>query len=381
MRIAQSVWTDGDGWRDAPRLNAEISPQVAFVFGARPELSDSKAIGALAERYPGVTLFGCSTSGEIQQDRVLDSSIVATLVEFERTRIRTAFASIPSSGGSKCVGKELGDALAGDGLTHVLLLSDGLQVNGSELVEGITDALPSSVGVTGGLAGDAGLFEKTLVLRDGVPESGVVAALGFYGDLLRVGYGSMGGWDQFGPERLVTKSEGNVLYELDGTPALELYRRYLGPHAAELPASGLLFPLSINRGDGVQVVRTIIGVDDAAGSMTFAGDVPRNSRARLMKANFDRLVEGAAGAALRTAEIARESRPQLALLISCVGRKLVLKQRTEEEIDSVREVLGRQAVFAGFYSYGEIAPFTPFTRCELHNQTMTITTFSEHLVA
>ena len=381
MRIAQEVWTAADGWKQAISHESGIAPQIAFVFGARHELADSNAVRLLADRYPGLLLFGCSTSGEIQQDRVFDSTLVATLVSFDSTRVRSAVASIPSSGGSRAVGKELGEALRGDGLAHVLVLSDGLQINGSELVEGLTDALPRHVGVTGGLAGDADRFEKTLVLRDGVPESGVVSALAFYGDALRVGYGSMGGWDQFGPERLVTRSEGNVLYELDGTPALELYRRYLGPHAAELPASGMHFPLSINRGDGVQIVRTIIGIDDAAGSMTFAGDVPQNSRARLMKANFDRLVEGAAGAALRTAQIARESRPQLALLISCVGRKLVLRQRTEEEIDSVREILGRQAVFAGFYSYGEIAPFTPSTRCELHNQTMTITTFSEHIVA
>lgn len=381
MRIAQELWSAGEGWKSVYPPGEGFKPQLAFVFGAGKELSDRDVMRSLAGKYPGTTLFGCSTSGEIQQDRVFDSTIVATFVEFASARIRTAVAAIPSSRDSKSVGTELGAKLAGEGLTHVFVLSDGLTVNGSELVAGITDTLPPGVGVTGGLAGDADRFEKTFVLRDGIAERGVVAALGFYGDALRVGYGSMGGWDQFGPERLVTKSDGNIVYELDGTSALELYKRYLGPHAAELPASGLLFPLSINRGDGVQVVRTIIGVDEAAGSMTFAGDVPENSRARLMKANFDRLVDGAAGAALRTAEIARESRPQLAILISCVGRKLVLKQRTEEEIDGVREVLGRQAVFAGFYSYGEIAPFTPFTRCELHNQTMTITTLSEHLVA
>jgi hypothetical protein len=361
--------------------DGEIHPQVAFVFGAREHLANAAVLRGLSERYPGVALFGCSTSGEIQEDRVFDSTVVATMVELHTTRIRIAAAAIPSARESRCVGHQLGKALAGDGLSHVLLLSDGLQINGSELVAGITDALSPSIGVTGGLAGDGDRFEQTLVLRDGVGETGVVSALGFYGTDLRVAYGSMGGWDQFGPDRLVTKSDGNIVYELDGLPALELYKRYLGPHASELPASGLLFPLSINRGDGVHVVRTIIGVDEEAGTMTFAGDVPQNSYARLMKANFDRLVDGAAGAALRTAETARESRPQLALLISCVGRKLVLKQRVEEEIEGVREILGRQAVLAGFYSYGEIAPFTPSTRCELHNQTMTITTFSESVIA
>ena len=107
--------------------------------------------------------------------------------------------------------------------------------------------------------------------------------------------------------------------------------------------------------------------------MTFAGDIPQGATARLMKANFDRLIEGAQGAAEKSTSII----PDLAILISCVGRKLVLKDRTEEELESVRRIFGNKTVLTGFYSYGEISPFTPNSKCELHNQTMTITTLSE----
>jgi hypothetical protein len=177
----------------------------------------------------------------------------------------------------------------------------------------------------------------------------------------------------------VTRSQGNKLHELDGRSALELYKRYLGEHAAGLPATGLLFPLCLRRGgDGHEVVRTILSIDEAEGSITFAGDVPEGSVARFMKANFDRLIEGASGAARATLDAARGHAPELALLISCVGRKLILKQRVEEEVEGVREVLGPSPVLAGFYSYGEISPFTPDARCDLHNQTMTITTFREN---
>jgi hypothetical protein len=193
-----------------------------------------------------------------------------------------------------------------------------------------------------------------------------------------VGFGSLGGWDSFGPDRLITRSEGNVLYELDGEPALALYKRYLGEHAAELPASGLRFPLSLRDSDPQhRVVRTILGIDEAAGSLIFAGDVPQGHQARLMKANVDRLIDGATGAATNTYEVVGSQPPDLALLISCVGRRLVMGQRVEEEVESVRRVLGTHAALCGFYSYGEIAPFTPSVRCELHNQTMTITTLSE----
>ena len=212
----------------------------------------------------------------------------------------------------------------------------------------------------------------------GAPESGTVAAMGLYGDNLKVGYGSLGGWDSFGPERLVTKATANVLYELDGKPALDLYKQYLGDHAKGLPATGLLFPLSLRANEGdTGVVRTILSVNEQERSMTFAGDIPVGSYVRLMKANFERLIDGAAGAAKACHQGLAPSTPDLAVLISCVGRKLVLKQRIEEEVEGVREVLGEHAVLTGFYSYGEISPFTRSAKCELHNQTMTITTFSE----
>src|SRR5208282_5180858 len=155
-------------------------------------------------------------------------------------------------------------------------------------------------------------------------------------------------------------------------------KQYLGEQAKGLPATGLLFPLSIRtETEKTGVVRTILSVDEKTQSMTFAGDVPEGTYARLMKANFDRLIDGAIGAAKTSYQAIGSSSPDLAILISCVGRKLVLKQRIEEEVEGVREILGERTVLTGFYSYGEISPFTPGANCELHNQTMTITTLSE----
>jgi hypothetical protein len=231
--------------------------------------------------------------------------------------------------------------------------------------------------LTGGLAGDGDRFQQTLVLWDGSPEPDQIAVLGLYGDRIKVGFGSLGGWDAFGPERLVTRSAGNILYELDGQPALALYKKYLGEHARNLPASGLLFPLSLRNAAGGSVVRTILGVNEAEHSLTFAGDLPQGGHVRLMKANVDRLIDGAVGAAQTSYAAMGKTSPELALLISCVGRKLVLKQRIEEEVEGVQEILGQETVLAGFYSYGEISPFNPSVACELHNQTMTITSLSE----
>jgi hypothetical protein len=377
MKIEQARWTAAEGWQ--PGMPGGVSePQLLLVFGGRSVLEQEAPIEALRRAYPEAHLMGCSTAGEIYGTQVGDDSLVATAVHFDHTRILGTQTRTEGAQDSFEAGARIAQALPADGLVHVLVLAEGIRINGSALVAGLTRHLPSDVTVTGGLAGDGAHFSETLVFWDGAPASNAVAAVGLYGDRLRVGYGSLGGWDPFGPERLITRSTGNVLFELDGRSALELYKTYLGPHADELPASALLFPLCVRAGEAdVPVVRTVLAIDEAAASMTFAGDVAQGAYARFMKANFDRLIDGATGAARTSSLALGEASPELAILISCVGRKLVLKQRIEEEIESVRDVLGEHAVLAGFYSYGEISPFTPSARCELHNQTMTITTLSE----
>jgi len=271
-------------------------------------------------------------------------------------------------------------SLEKEGLKHVLVFSDGLHVNGSELVRGIRWELPEGCNATGGLAGDGALFENTVVVtNDGLAKGNFISAIGFYGDRLKVGYGSLGGWDSFGIERNVTKSAGNVLYEIDNQPALDLYKSFLGEKAKDLPSSGLLFPLSMRLTSTEDpVVRTILAVDDKAKSLTFAGDIPEGSQIKLMKANIDRLIDGAEEAAKISVSPFGEHQAQLSILISCVGRKLVLKQLVEEEVEAVESAVGSQSAITGFYSYGEIAPFLTGAKCELHNQTMTITTFTEN---
>ncbi len=379
MRIEQTRFcAENDGWGSKSPGTDGLEASLVLVFGSTGLLSDPQRIVQVRRAYPGALLFGCSTAGEIHDTRVYDDSLTVTAIQFEKTRVSGGEIAIDGPADSYSAGEQLAAMLDGEGLAHVLVLSDGLHVNGSELVQGLTQHLPGSVSVTGGLAGDGGRFEETLVLWDGIARSKTVAAVGLYGSNLKVGCGSLGGWDPFGPDRLITRSKGNVLYELDGRPALDLYKSYLGEHAAGLPATGLLFPLSVRNGEHESgVVRTILSIDEQEGSLIFAGDVPEGSYGRLMKANFDRLIDGAIGAATTCHEAIGHSTPDLALLISCVGRKMVLKQRIEEEVEGVLDVLGAGAIMTGFYSYGEISPFTPGAKCELHNQTMTITTLAE----
>jgi len=378
MQTRQAVRTDGK-WSSPLSSNGQReSTDLALVFGARALLKDPVITEEIQEAFPFAKVVGCSTAGEIQGTQVFDDTVCVTSVAFEHTTLSSASFEAMGEFCSREAGIELVSSLPTDGLRHVLVISNGLLVNGSELVKGITEALPEGISVTGGLSADGADFEQTVVMSDGTVSSTRVAAIGFYGDRLRVGHGSLGGWDSFGPRRRVTRAEGNILYELDGRPGLDLYRKYLGDAADGLPATGLLFPLSIEiPGAEGELVRTILAINEDAGTMTFAGDVPEGATARLMRANFDRLIDGASGAARSAVQSPADEPPDLAILISCVGRKLVLKQRVEEEVEAVHEALGGDPVMTGFYSYGEISPVVHAARCELHNQTMTVTTFTE----
>lgn len=379
MKLEQTSWSPSTGWH--PREPGELgaSAELVLVFGATELLRELEQLDVLADAYPNARITGCSTAGEISDVRVEDGTLSVTAIAFEGTRIEGFCHELDDASESKAAGARLARELPRTGLAHVFVLSDGLNVNGSELVKGLASELPQGVRVTGGLSGDGARFQETFVLWEGRARRNAIAAIGLYGDRLRVGCGCLGGWDSFGPERRVTRSRGNVLFELDGKSALQLYREYLGEHAAGLPATGLLFPLAVRLPGAQQpVVRTILAIDAQEQSLTFAGDVPEGSHARLMRATYDRLVDGAIGAAHSSQDSLAGGEPELAILISCVGRKLVLKQRVEEEVEGVRDVLGPRTCLTGFYSYGEISPFTPAVACDLHNQTMTITTLSEH---
>jgi hypothetical protein len=373
MKIEQLVYTG-----KPPVDLFTIKPHLIFVFGQRELLESQTLIKELAQSYPDAIFTGCSTAGEIINESVRDSTLIFTAIEFEKVQVQSARADLKETGyNSLEIGEKLVSQLPKEGLKHVFVVSDGLKVNGTELVKGFTDLLPDHVTLTGGLAGDGADFARTVIVEpDGTIAAESIAAIGFYGDSLQIGYGSRGGWDSFGLDRLVTKSTGNVLYEIDNQPALDLYKSFLGDKAKDLPSSGLLFPLSMRDSeDRTPVVRTILGINEEEKSLTFAGDIPEGSFVKLMKANNDRLINGAEEAAI-AAKDGNDQSPDFALLVSCVGRKLVLKQMVEEEVESVSQVLNRP-VIAGFYSYGEIAPFNSNARCELHNQTMTITTFRE----
>jgi hypothetical protein len=382
MRAQKLVWNKRSGWTSA---DADASTLVLY-FGTREALACGARYGELREKFPQAHLLGCSTGGQINNDDVNDDEIVAAAISFDTTRVRLCRQEIRDPSCSSACGEAIGRALHAEDLAGVFVLSDGLNVNGSGLVAGISKVIGRDIPLTGGLAGDGAAFQQTLVGADCAPRTRIVAGLGFYGTAVRVGHGSAGGWDLFGPRRQVTKSTGNVLFELDGEPALDLYERYLGPEESKgLPSSALLFPIQVydTQAPDSAVVRTVLAIDREARSMTFAGDVPQGWTAQLMRGNLDRLAAGAADAArqahtgLAAASGAPANTERLSILVSCIGRRLLMGQRTIEEVEAAGAELGRDTLRLGFYSYGEISPHAKSGDCELHNQTMTVTTLAE----
>ena len=376
MRVFTKTLTSLDDVGDAASVDGPST--LIVVFGHREQLIDEDVSGAVRRAFPNSVVVGCSTAGHFLGDTLVDQPVLAAMA-FEHARLQEASATIEETAHSFSAGAELGRKLAAPDLRAVLVLSDGTRCNGSALVEGLTSALPPGTEVFGGLAADGDAFVETAVLdADGVRSCAVVG-VGLFGDRLNIQTGTGGGWDPFGPERTITATDGSTLFELDGQPALDLYKRYLAERAAELPGSALLFPLAIRHPDssyGAHVVRTVLGIDEDANSMTFAGDMPEGWRAQLMRVNFDALVDGAADSVASVTGSAPPSGDGLCLAVSCVGRRLVLGSRAEDELEAVTDGLAGQCEFIGFYSYGELGPGAGGD-CELHNQTMTLALISE----
>lgn len=377
MKIVQASKLENQDWKFL-QDKIELKNPLVLVFANRYLLEDETVIADIRNQFPYEHIVFGSTSGEIICCNVNDNSISVTAIEFEKSSfIVKSDTILKYDKKAKPLGEALFNEMPKENLKHLFVVSEGSFVNGSSLINGLESNKDSSVSLTGGMCGDDARFEKTLASYKENPKEGEVVLIGFYGETLDISFASFGGWIPFGPERKITNSKANILFEIDDMPALDLYKKYLGDKASELPQASLFYPLNVTpEGKSEPVVRTILSINNEDNSMILAGDVPVNSRVQLMMASIDGIADGAQHAA----EIAMENRknpPQIALIVSCVGRKLVMNQRVEEELEQVREVIGENIAITGFYSYGEMAPFNGHSSCELHNQTMTLTLISE----
>lgn len=374
MQIQRQIY-DRTQWRCEGEKMDPSTVDLVTVFGHTDEFVNVEHYTYLKELYPKAQIIGCSSSGNIIDSCISNDPIIATAISFKSSKVILKSLELSENENVEAASERLAKQLDTAGLKHIFILADGLSFNGSDIVKAFNKA--TDIPKSGGLAGDGSRFEKTLVMANAPASQGIIAALGFYGDTLAISSGYCGGWSEFGTQRIITKSKSNVLYELDGEPALDLYKKYLGEQADELPNSGLRFPLSIKEKEGdAEIIRTLLAVNEEEKSITFAGDVNEGYSARLMKPDINSLVDGAAQAAKTVKQSINTQ--GLALIVSCVGRRLVMNQLIDDELEAVEDELGDNVKLTGFYSYGEISPCNnDLTQCDLHNQTMTITLIYE----
>lgn len=376
ISAANFFWTNGKGFQftggDEP-----VSSSVVFYFFDKRLSRANDPYEIMRRRFPTSLLCGCSSSGPILDDDIYPDAITGMALSFDKTIVRGAQVSCLHQEDSFEAGKAIVEKLIDKDLRHIFAITDGMTVHGTQFINGANSALPNGVRITGGMASDGFEFKRTTAGINARPEQGQVCAIGFYGRDLEVGSGAEGGWDKFGLERVVTKSQGNILFELDGQPALDLYKEYLGPDADKLPGSGLLFPLAIRNGkDSESIVRTIDLVDENTKALRFTGDIPQGWLAQFMKGNFAHLVEGA-GTAARKARAMIHGQNGVALVVSCLGRQLLLGHHTGDELHAIKSALGENIPAVGFYSNGEYSDQKENGFCVMHNQTMTLTVFHE----
>ena len=231
--------------RQFPALDSNQT--LVLVFGAPSYRDAGNVVGDLARDYPKSHVVGCSTSGEIFDTSLSDDTLSVAVAAFEGAGARNASASVRSAADSFAAGQSIANELFDKELRGVLVLSDGLNVNGSELIKGLNTVLPESVVVTGGLAGDGARFQATWVISEGRPQSNLVTAVGFYGDRVQIGHGSKGGSGHLRPRATGDEVQQQCPLRTRRQAGVDLYKSYLGDRASELPASGLLFPLALRQ--------------------------------------------------------------------------------------------------------------------------------------
>lgn len=379
MKVEQLIWTKDKGWEIVEECGLRGKAQLLLAFADRQLLEGMDKLLDLRHMYSAADIVLCSTAGEIMDIELHDDTISAVAIYFEKSYHKIARLKIDGYSNSYQVGKDLVAQLPTDELKHILLLVDGLSLNGNELARGVYENVPRYVSINGGLAGDSFDFQRTLLGVNRLPESGVCLAIGFYGEDLLIGQGAAGSWEELRQEYVITRSDYNRLYELDHIPASKVYQDKLGEAYRQFNTSPYSFPVEIwadntRRDSFIRIVKTI---DASRNALLMAGDAPQGFSLRILQTNVDLMLKGAKRASEKALRDFPKKNAVLALLINCVGRREILRNRIEEELDTARDILGEQPIMCGFYSYGVIAAWTPYQKPFLQHQTYLLTIFGE----
>jgi hypothetical protein len=349
-------------------------PQACWLF-CPPQSELPEFLKGIVSAVRTRTLVGCTTDGEISSEGF--STGTAVLGGIVTDQIDFQVAQVTKLGqDSEEAGKELARALPPE-TSYVQLFSDGITGNGCAILRGLAAVLGRPIPISGGTAGDGGEFVRTWQFAGDQVLTDAAVAISFSGDF-KVGTGVRSGWSPLGIAKRVTRASGNVLYELGGQPALEVYERFLGKHAERLPAVGVEYPLGLvdetgNCGGGdYYLLRATMSVNRQEGSITFAGEIPEGAMVRMTCGDTSAILDATSQAMEMAQDDLGDRTLAMVFFYSCMARKIVLGRRTKEEVERIRLKVGKEIPILGFYTYGEYCRVKAGGRSFFHNETATV---------
>ena len=354
---------------------------LMLVF-ASIRFDQESLLHGIASVGPSAWMAGCSTAGEILSDGPSRRSVAVMAIRSDTLQAVTGLGSHirinPRQAGQEVAGHLLQAKISNP--HGMLLFPDGLTGNAAELIRGIQDRMGLSFPIAGGSAADDFGFSRTYQYFQGKLYSDAVAGVLLAGPIA-VGIGARHGWRPLGKPRRVTRGLANIVQELDGHTAVNLYETYFGRAADSLKAGSLVdvsivYPLGMPiPGEEEYLLRNVLKVDPATGSLIYAGEIPEGSEVRLMMGSKERALDAARKAAEQAVLSIAPRAPTFALVFSSCSRARLFGRRAGEEIAAIRQVLGRTVPIIGFYDYGEQAPLSAagFRGLSyLHNETLVV---------
>ena len=356
---------EGDLKKLIDRKGIEDSDRVLVqVFtGLNDDLHIRRVQKELKACFPTAPVIGTTTGGEVFNGGIVDHSTVISVAVFERSRVRVSFSDEKDS---LKLGRQLAEGLKDRDQKVMIAFADGLGSNGDRILRGLHEVSPE-VPVAGGLAGDMFTFTGTYTFtQDFLSKTGGVCAC-IYTDRIHINTLYNLAWIPIGKEMTITKAEGNRIYEIEGRPAVEIYKEYLGKDAETLlPHIAIEFPLVFER-DGKLVARACLGIDDD-GAMVYEGDINEGERVRFSIWDTGEMLDGA-GTALK---VIRGVPVEGIFVYTCAARKYLMGKEVEVETKYLQSV----APTVGFLTYGEF--FTDRGTKSFFNYTITLITLSEN---
>lgn len=332
------------------------SPSAGLLFCSF-SYDHAEILSRINAAFPNIELIGGTSYGEVSSVGGFKEESVAFIAFASDTiKIKAGLGRNVSLDAEKAAKMAVETALSALGETPKLAIAlpESIRTNGAAFVRGL-EFLGKEATTLGGFTADmlqlkeTRQFYKTEALTDCAP-------LLVFGGATLFSLGRESGWSPLGNEGTITRSEGNIVREIDMRPAAEFFNRYLGDSVGgQLEYSE--YPLMVRENDEEEYcLRSAMGADGKTGGVVFLSEVPERAKVRVSEASRNMIIEGTRQSVINALGSYPGKEPAAALLFSCAGRRNVLGMRTKEEIAIVKSSTAPGLPICGLYTYGEISP-------------------------